>query len=256
VRLRRDRVVVILEYKVYVYGFSDLKLLHQIDTESNPMGLCALSPASSATVLSCPGIQRGQVRIELYDIKRTKFVTAHSSKVYCLALSLDGKRLATASEKGTLVRIYDTQDAQLLHELRRGAEYAKISSLAFSPEYNWLAVASDKTTIHVFALADQAKAHAMSPQPLPGASHGTDSSEDMSQSTPQNQKTAWPGFMKGILPKYFSSEWSFAQFRLPESKTETAHVVAFGSTPNTFYVACGDGSFYVCSFDPEVPEAR
>ena len=61
-----------------------------------------------------------------------------------------------------------------------------------------------------------------------------------------------PGFMKGILPKYFSSEWSFAQFRLPANKEDGKHVVAFASTPNTFYVVCGDGSLYVCSFDAEV----
>ena len=36
VKLRRDRVVVVLATKVYVYRFSDLKLLDQIDTQPNP----------------------------------------------------------------------------------------------------------------------------------------------------------------------------------------------------------------------------
>jgi len=36
-------------------------------------------------------------------------------------------------------------------------------------------------------------------------------------------------FMKGILPKYFSSEWSYAQFRVPDTRS----IVAFGSEPNT-----------------------
>ena len=49
-RLRRDRVVVVLEHKIYVYNFADLKLLHQIETISNPLGLCALSPNSAQTV--------------------------------------------------------------------------------------------------------------------------------------------------------------------------------------------------------------
>jgi len=31
-----------------------------------------------------------------------------------MALSLEGKRLATASEKGTLVRVWNTADGQLL----------------------------------------------------------------------------------------------------------------------------------------------
>ena len=38
VKLRRDRVVVVLKTKVYVYRFSDLKLLDQITTMANPKG--------------------------------------------------------------------------------------------------------------------------------------------------------------------------------------------------------------------------
>ena len=38
VKLRRDRIVVVLEAKVYVYNFSDLKPLLQIETVSNPKG--------------------------------------------------------------------------------------------------------------------------------------------------------------------------------------------------------------------------
>lgn len=55
-----------------------------------------------------------QVRIELYDRKQTKFISAHNTPLVCLTLSMDGKRLATASDKGTLVRVWNTADGQLL----------------------------------------------------------------------------------------------------------------------------------------------
>jgi len=42
VRMSRERVVVVLEYKIYVYNFADLNQLHQIETVSNPKGLCSL----------------------------------------------------------------------------------------------------------------------------------------------------------------------------------------------------------------------
>ena len=54
------------------------------------------------------------MRIELYDRRQTKFINAHNNALSCLALSLEGKRLATASEKGTLVRVWSTADGQLL----------------------------------------------------------------------------------------------------------------------------------------------
>jgi len=38
VKLRRDRIVVVLDNKVYVYNFADLTLLHQIETTKNSKG--------------------------------------------------------------------------------------------------------------------------------------------------------------------------------------------------------------------------
>ena len=63
VKLRRDKIVVVLEHKIYVYNFSDLKIVHQTDTVANPKGLCALSPSQGNTVLACPGLNKGQVRV-------------------------------------------------------------------------------------------------------------------------------------------------------------------------------------------------
>lgn len=41
----------------------------------------------------------------------------------------------------------------MLWQLRRGADRAKINSMAFSADSKWLAVSSDKGTIHVFSVA-------------------------------------------------------------------------------------------------------
>lgn len=44
-----------------MYNFADLKLLHQIETLSNPRGLVAVSSTAESTVLACPGLHLGQV---------------------------------------------------------------------------------------------------------------------------------------------------------------------------------------------------
>lgn len=58
VKLRRDRVVVVLATKIYVYRFSDLHLQDQMPTLPNPRGLVALCPDNNNTVLACPGINK------------------------------------------------------------------------------------------------------------------------------------------------------------------------------------------------------
>ena len=74
-----------------------------------------------------------------------------------MQLNFDGTRLATASDKGTLIRIYDTDSGQQLQEVRRGADRADIYCLAFNVNSTWLAATSDKGTVHVWALAGAAK---------------------------------------------------------------------------------------------------
>lgn len=92
--------------------------MHQIETMPNPKGLCAVSQHQGSLVLVCPGGQKGQVRVEHYGARRTKFIMAHDSRIACLVLSQDGRMIATASSKGTLVRIFSAVDGTLLQEVR------------------------------------------------------------------------------------------------------------------------------------------
>uniref|UniRef100_A0A0D9V9X7 Uncharacterized protein n=1 Tax=Leersia perrieri TaxID=77586 RepID=A0A0D9V9X7_9ORYZ len=234
VRLRRDRIIVVLENKIFVYNFADLKLVHQIETAPNPKGLCAVSQQPGSIVLVCPGAQKGQVRVEHYGARKTKFINAHTSRVACFALSQDGRLIATASTKGTLVRIYNAAEGNLLQEVRRGADRAEIYSLAFSNNLQYLAVSSDKGTIHVFNLKINVGL-TTNDKPLPAPD------PEVPHISPSLS------FIKGVLPKYFHSEWSVAQFRLHEGEQ---YIVAFGHEKNTVAVVGMDGSFYRCQFDP------
>lgn len=67
-----------------------------------------------------------------------------------LALTADGTKLATASFKGTVIRVFDTHSNTAMHEFRRGVERATITCLAWSNDQQWLACTSDKGTAHVF----------------------------------------------------------------------------------------------------------
>eukprot|EP00884_Botryococcus_braunii_P006611 jgi/Botrbrau1/15951/Bobra.0260s0012.1 len=181
-----------------------------------------------------PGLQTGQVRVELYDVRRTKFISAHTSQLACMTISQDGKMLATASERGTLVRIHSTHDGVRLQELRRGADPARIYSIAFSrgERPDWLAVSSDKGTIHVFALEQR-----QAPQGPCVDGQG--------EQQPLRNPVSSLAFMSGVVP-YFGSERSFAQFRLPE---ESRCIVGFGPTANTLMIASTGGAFYTVAFD-------
>jgi WD40 repeat protein len=311
VKLRRDRVVVVLEYKIYVYNFADLKLVDHIETTSNKKGLCALCPYAGSNVLVCPGLQRGHVRVELYDQKKTTLIPAHEANLACFAVNIDGSRLATASERGTLIRIFDTATGTALQEVRRGADRAEIYCIAFNPTTEWLACSSDKGTVHIFKLKNppktkskaalaastgtggaaaaasatasgeqksgaaattatttaesKAAAKLVATEPetkttataaaatttvatttAADAKENNKSSKKKKKKPPANPKSSF-SFMKSLLPKYFSSEWSFAQFRVPDVRS----LVAFGSDKHSIVVVSADGMFYKATFDAE-----
>lgn len=68
-------------------------------------------------------------------------------------MNVDGSRIASASEKGTLIRLWDCHTGDLLREFRRGTDRAVIYCLAFNQSSTFLACSSDKGTIHIFSLA-------------------------------------------------------------------------------------------------------
>ncbi|URE25786.1 zinc finger C3HC4 type family protein [Musa troglodytarum] len=243
VKLRRDLIVVVLENKIYVYNFADLKLVHQIETLSNPKGLCCLSYHSNTLVLTCPGIRQGEVRIEHPFLKMKKFISAHDSQIACMTLTLNGLLLATASTKGTLIRIFNTNDGTRLQEVRRGLDRADIYSISFSPNERWLAVSSDKGTVHVFSLRVKAAGGDASTQLVAAQIPGNvKQNAVVSAKTGGNTNSSFH-FMKGVLPKCFSSERSSAQFHVPE---ERCHIAAFDAQ-DTVMILGMDGRY--CSYD-------
>lgn len=182
--------------------------------------------------MACPaGQKKGHVRVELYDKRQQTLIPAHEGALACIALNQNGKRLATASEKGTLIRIFCTETGGLLQELRRGADKAIVYSIAFSADNRWLACTSDKGTVHIFGLNDDVanvdaqgvavmNATAASedvPTPLSTSNEesggGAGAAVAGRERSGSNSRSSF-SFIKGLLPKYFSSEWSYAQLRV------------------------------------------
>jgi len=63
----------VLENKIYVYNFADLKLLDHFDTSKNPKGLFSLSSSPDVTILASLGKEVGYVSIHSYDTKKDLF---------------------------------------------------------------------------------------------------------------------------------------------------------------------------------------
>ena len=82
-------------------------------------------------------------------------VEAHRSPLACIALNNEGTLLATASDKGTIIRVFSVPDGNKLYQFRRGSMPSKIYSMSFNTASTLLCVSSSTDTIHVFKLSHQ-----------------------------------------------------------------------------------------------------
>jgi len=206
VRLKRDRIIAVLLNSVQVYTLEpEPKLLSTIQTCPNPLGLCEVCPVSNVMVTL--STHRGQVSLVEFSesVEKVRTIPAHTTPLSALSLNMQGTMLATASQKGTIVRVFDSHTCLLLWELRRGSNNAIIYSIAFNKASTLLCVTSDSKTLHVFELLEQKDKQSMK------------------------------------LPKYFSPSRSLTKFTLP---SKSPSICCFGAEERTVIVLTSEGFYY------------
>ncbi|MBW0497686.1 hypothetical protein O181_037401 [Austropuccinia psidii MF-1] len=174
VKLNRRRLVVVLEEQIYVYDISNMKLLHTIETSPNPSAICALAPSSENSYLAYPSPLPSPVAafsntpvvtsttspnagdVLIYDpltLSVTNVIQAHKTPLAIVAFNPTGTLMATASDKGTVIRVFTVPDGEKILQFRRGSYSARIFSISFNAVSSLLAVSSDTDTVHIFKLA-------------------------------------------------------------------------------------------------------
>lgn len=149
-------------------------------SRSDCIAICALSPSSDPCYLAYPSpvpspkspfasgtssqTSPGDVLVfDLLSMSVTNIIQAHKAPISCLTLNSTGTMLATASDKGTVIRVFSVPSAQKICQLRRGSYAARIYSISFNAVSSLLAVSSASETVHIFKVGQQGGAVAGSP---------------------------------------------------------------------------------------------
>ena len=178
VRLNRKRLVVVLRTKLQVFDIEGALVcsfphLKELETRDNPQGICALSANEGTCRLAYPDPDAREesaghyVRVD--DVLCTHAVnTVHVSDhaLAALCLSASGTLLASASERGTVLRVFSLPSGAKLRELRRGTRPGVIHSLSISIDEQLLCAATGTGTLHVFKISEPEPEPAQ-PEPEP-----------------------------------------------------------------------------------------
>ncbi|XP_017048971.1 WD repeat domain phosphoinositide-interacting protein 2 [Drosophila ficusphila] len=270
VRMNRQRLVVCLAESIHIHDIRDMKILHSIENIApNEQGLCALSLNSHLAFPVCQ--TSGELRIFNASKLRTGMtIRAHATPLSALAFSPSGALLATASERGTVIRVFCVKNGQRVQEFRRGVSCVRIASLVFSASGDFLCASSNTETVHVFkidaraveavelrAIADVA---AKSETSASEATAATAAEEGHKSAAPAAPAASWGGmFSKAVssllLPTQVSEvlaqDRSFATVQLAQGGLRHMCALTRVQKELRLLIACEDGFLYVHEFSAE-----
>lgn len=224
IKLKRDKLFVACDIYISIISMVNFRKIEVQETHLNKYGVFAVNDYPWKDIIGYPDKKKGYLTIKNLDNKAKISFRTNQSGIACLQMSYDGSLIASASEKGTLIRIYDNY-GNLQQELRRGGENALIYSIAFDINNKYIACSSDRNTVHIFFL-------------------------NIKTINGNNQRTLIGKVSSffGITNEYLISERSFAQMRLNAAKSP---ICAFG--PNErIYVISKDGNFIQGKFNPQI----
>uniref|UniRef100_A0A8C5FX81 WD repeat domain, phosphoinositide interacting 1 n=1 Tax=Gadus morhua TaxID=8049 RepID=A0A8C5FX81_GADMO len=241
VRLNRQRLVVCLEESIYIHNIKDMKLLKTLlNTPSNPTGLCALSVNHGNSYLAYPGsATHGEIIVyDANNLSNVTMIPAHDSPLAAVTFNTSGTKLASASEKGTVIRVFTVPEGHKLFEFRRGMKrYVSISSLSFSADGQFLCASSNTETVHIFKL-EQHTPNQEEESPTWSAYVG-------------KMFTAASTYLPAQVSDMMHQDRAFATVRLDMIGLKNVCAMATVQKLPRLLVASSDGHLYIYNVDPQ-----
>lgn len=206
-------IVIVLQKEIFLFKFEG-SLISTRSTYSNDNGLCNITVDNSnkATIVTL-GMKKGEVAIWRPHQDSCKCIQAHSSNIEAIAINKDATMIATGSEIGTIIRVFNTETCKQIYEFRRGTKSAKIYNITFNKDSTILACCSSNGTIHIFELY-----------------------KDIN--TTKNTSSSLVGLKDYV--SYFGSQWGFKQIYIDS----TAKMICSFDENNVLHISCIDGKYY------------
>jgi WD40 repeat protein len=241
-KLRKDRIIIVCNSKIHIchYSTSDFQLVGSLETGPNPLGLIGINYTQEKGIIVYPSNdedrKKGQITVNHFIQGNNIYINAHDHNLSYIALSYNGLLLATSSEEGKKIRIFETETGEYLQELNRGKEKADIKCISIDFKNQFIAASSERGTIHIWSLFKSIEKIKKSGKIILNE-------ED------NNNKVSNVGSMFSIIPNFlggslFKNEWSFAQIRLEEPYS----IFHFG-TENVLIIITSTGKYYKARID-------
>ncbi len=257
IKLKKDKIFSVTITKIFIFNFKTYQNIDIIETIENPKGLFSISNNPKVNIISFPIInntnyQKGKIKIKNYDKGKEIFITLDENIISYMTMNNEGSIIVIACEKGTIIKTYRTIDGLFLQEFKRGSEKTEINFMTFDNYDFFLAVCSQRGTIHIWSMKSSIKK--LKEIELGNVNYineeneieydvfknNLDKNTNLYYKLPENKSSFFNFF--GV-----KSERSFAQFRLEDDKY--LYKCAFSNNGNIIIAINSMGKFVVGSLD-------
>ena len=248
IKVKNSLIAIIGKKKIKIFYFNSLedimnyKDIDTINTPDNKNGIFSMNIDPKKHIIAYPTKNVGEIMIKTYlrkknsddesDTKitsKTEAIPAHQSEVTAMSLDPKGEILASVSQKGSLIRLFDTATGAFIKGLRRGNDSADIYSINFDKTSQYVLITSNKGTVHIFNIGKS--------------------------KVVKNPKS----FLSSLAPylnmqnTYLDNEWSFAQYH---TKNKIFNIANFSGKNNDIVVLTEDGMYYRAQFNYKGGECK
>lgn len=167
--IKQNCIFIICSDNISIINVKTMKIIKEINTVNNPRGISSVSNDPKKYIIAFPDHSKGNIlimnceqleksndeqmkKLEKLDNQIQPIKNAHKGNINVLALNYNGSKIASTSDRGTLIRVFDTKTKTLISEFRRGTTDAFIYSLNFSFDNSLLGLTSDHGSCHIFSL--------------------------------------------------------------------------------------------------------
>ena len=204
-KIKQEKIFIISQNEISIIDIKKFpyEIIETIKTCENIYGACSIAKDPENYLFAWPDTNIGYIELKIFsnenelieenDIKKYHHIKAHENTIEIIEINFNGTKFSSASDKGTIIRIFNIKDDTVIHELRRGTEQAIIYNISFDLNDTLLVVSSNRPTVHLFALIDK-------------------NDPNKGNKELKNKKSVFKGISKILgVGKILQSEWSFAK---------------------------------------------
>ena len=250
VRIRNDKIFGVCDDKIYIFNLNTFENIKTLETYDNPTGIIAISSGEfDKLMIAYPVENQGLVNFRNCNnsktIQNSKIIKAHNSKIACLSINRNGTLLASSSENGTKIRLFNLQDGENISIFKRGTKSVSMKCITFASNNIFFGCISDVGTIHIFSIYNITKKfNDQKNINNEQINQDKESNNHINDNEPKNRKS-----LLGKIGEIFNiteHDRNFAKFKIQDEYG----LLSFGND-NTIVVITKEGKYIKAIYDPK-----